>query len=228
MYSTIRDHMLMACTRMTMLYRRLRSARARAPRGSIWIPRVRRVTPCGDIEGKGGTVAGGGPSQRPASSRDMAPRNAVLTTPVADLSGPRDELVAAVRQAFSFENESCPGMLRLKMAPEHAAMLRDVHRESRAFFDLPRQTKDFYRSPPGYPSGPHRCGGYKPQKAYTDEEGVEHVLNEWFVAGCPRPIDRSVEPEYYDSVAGHHFYPDDTPRWWPEAEVPDLRSAHDA
>jgi hypothetical protein len=106
---------------------------------------------------------------------------ALLVTPVADLSGPQDELVAAVRDAFSFSNSACPGMLRLKMAPEHAAMLRAVHEESRRFFDLPRPEKEVYRSPPGYPSGPHRCGGYKPQKAFTDAGGQLHVLNEWFV-----------------------------------------------
>jgi isopenicillin N synthase-like dioxygenase len=106
-----------------------------------------------------------------------------LSTPVADLAGPRHELVAKVKQAFSFENEACPGMLRLKMTPEHAAMLQALHCESRSFFNLPRTSKDAYRSPPGYPSGPHRCGGYKIQKAFTTERGLEHVLNEWFVAG---------------------------------------------
>jgi isopenicillin N synthase-like dioxygenase len=151
-----------------------------------------------------------------------------LRTPVADLSGPRDALVSAVKQAFSFDNTACPGMLRLKMSPDHAQLLRAVHEESRRFFDMPRSAKDVYSTPPGYPSGPHRCGGYKIQKAFVDPDGgAEHVLNEWFVAGCPRPIDRSVEPEYYDSAAGHHFYADDTPRSWPE-EVPTLRPAHDA
>jgi isopenicillin N synthase-like dioxygenase len=48
-----------------------------------------------------------------------------------------------------------------------------------------------------------------------------------FVAGCPRAIDRSIDPEYYASPGGYHFYADDTPRFWPE-EVPNLRPAHDA
>eukprot|EP01046_Picozoa_sp_COSAG06_P106881 COSAG06_NODE_53182_length_301_cov_1.029703_1_plen_51_part_01 len=46
-----------------------------------------------------------------------------LRTPVADLSGPRDALVSAVKQAFSFDNTACPGMLRLKMSPDHAQLL---------------------------------------------------------------------------------------------------------
>ena len=147
--------------------------------------------------------------------------------PIVDLAAPRDELVEAVRAAFSAtSNAQCPGMLRLKMSALHAAQLRAVHAESRQFFELPAAAKGEYLTAPGYPSGPHRCGGYKPQKAYEDADGRLHMLNEWFVAGCPRPIDRSVEPSYYNTEEGRHFFADDTPRNWP-AEVPGLRPAAD-
>ena len=136
--------------------------------------------------------------------------------PIVDLAAPRDELVEAERAAFSAtSNAQCPGMLRLKMSALHAAQLRAVHAESRQFFALPAAAKGEYLTAPGYPSGPHRCGGYKPQKAYEDADGRLHMLNEWFVAGCPRPIDRSVEPSYYDTEEGRHFFADDTPRNWP-------------
>ena len=47
--------------------------------------------------------------------------------PIVDLAAPRDELVEAVRAAFSAtSNAQCPGMLRLKMSALHAKQLPPV------------------------------------------------------------------------------------------------------